>query len=295
MLLSLIRNVTDSYYIKGLYRGLWHFRHLFKAASDIYSVDGNYLMYLDSDHYYQWMMASTNYYGFGIRKLMRDFLRKGDIFIDVGGNIGYLSLLASMIVAESGRVVAFEPDPRAAEVFQKNTALNNVHNILLIEKACSDQDGSVLFNMASHLGWSTALTDTKTLKIEKQINVEQCTLDGETGKLFGNESPRLIKIDVEGYEPYVLKGAHAIIDKNETAFIIEINSERLGSCNHSILDLCGAFDRTKYRIYWIDEKRYLINSLNQVELVEILKTEDFLYQNGDIFVVPVKFMSELQY
>lgn len=291
----MIRNITGAYYIKGLYRGLWQIRNLLKAASDIYSVDGNYRMYLDSEHYYQWMMASTNYYGFGIRKLMRELLRKGDIFIDVGGNIGYLSLLGSTIVGEKGRVVAFEPDPRAAEAFERNTALNNAHNILLIKKACSDQDGRVLFNMAAHIGWSTALTDTTTLEIEKQINVEQCTLDGEMRRLFGDESPRLIKIDVEGYETYVLNGAHAIINKSETAFIIEINSERLGTCNSSILDVCGAFDRAKYHIFWIDEKRYLINSLERVELIEIIKTEDFLHQNGDIFVVPEKFISELNY
>ena len=292
MLLDFIKVFTTKYYLKGFYRILWATRIFLKTRDNVYSIYGTVRMKLDHNHYYQWMMACTDYYGFGIKKLLNDFLRPGDVFVDVGANIGYLSLIASSIVSKDGMVVAFEPDPRASICFRNNIALNGIDNIILIEKVCSNEEGKAKLSLASHLGWSTATRNTASLDIIGQIEANQCTLDDVfTGDLLNENTIRLIKIDAEGYEPYILEGANAIIERNETAFIIEINHERLMGDNHSLRDILKLFGDKNYFVYWINEKRGFINSLKEVEFERIVDLNNYYGRNGDIFVVPVHFVT----
>jgi FkbM family methyltransferase len=293
-LIKLIRLLTTRYYLKGFYRILWAARIFLKTRDNVYSIYGTVKMKLDHNHYYQWMIASSNYYAFGIMKLLSDFLRQGDVFIDVGANIGYLSLIASFIVGEDGLVVAFEPDPRARRSFSDSIALNEIRNIVLLEYVCSDREGKVSFKLASHLGWSTAVEKTPSLDIVGQIEVSQCTLDNVIATdIFKGKKIRLIKIDTEGYEPYILEGAKAIIDGNETAFIIEINHPALTNNNHSIKDILRLFMDKNYHVYWIDEKRNFINSLRKIKLEKVINCNNYHGRNGDVFVVPAHIVSQL--
>ena len=292
MLLDFIKVLTTKYYLKGFYRILWATRIFLKTRDNVYSLYGTVRMKLNHNHYYQWMMACTDYYAFGIKKLLNDFLRPGDVFVDVGANIGYLSLIASSIVSKDGMVVAFEPDPRALICFRNNIALNDIDNIILIEKMCSNEEGKAKFSLASHLGWSTATRNITSLDIVGEIEAKQCTLDNVfAGDLLNENTIRLIKIDAEGYEPYILEGAKAIIERNETAFIIEINHERLIGDNRSIEDILKLFRDKNYCFYWINEKRGFINSLKEVEFERIVNLNNYYGRNGDIFVAPLHFMT----
>lgn len=269
-------------------------RIFLKARDNIYSIHGNVKMKLDHNHYYQWMMASTNYYAFGIRKLLIDFLKYGDVFVDVGANIGYLSLIGWSIVGDDGLVIAFEPDPRAIIAFSDNIALNKVKNIILFKDVCSNEEGKVRFKLASHLGWSTAVEKTPSLDISNQIEANQCTLDNVFDRgIFKKKTIRLIKIDTEGYEPYILEGAKAIIERNETAFIIEVNHESLTNNNHSVKDILRCFVGKNYFVYWIVEKRGFINSLEEVKLERVVDYNKYFGKTGDIFIVPGQFVSHL--
>ncbi len=290
LMLKLLKRITTKYYVKGFYRLLWAARKFLRAKNDIYPINDSIKLKIDSNHYYQWMMASTNYYGFGIKKLLYDYLKDRDIFIDVGANIGYISLVASSIVGEDGWVICFEPDPRASRTLKENILLNNLKNVVLVDKACADREGTVTFNLASHLGWSTAIRDTASLEIVEQIRVPTYKLDGVIKEDFvSGRKIKLIKIDVEGYEPDVLGGATEIIKRNETAFIIEINRERLGGNNSTIDDVLKHFEGGDYLVYWIDEKRGIVNSLNAVKLVRMSDSTS-PGGDGDIFIAPANFM-----
>jgi len=280
--------------LKGFYRILWAARIFLKTRDNVYPIYGTVKMKLDHNHYYQWMMASTNYYGFGIKKLLIDFLKHGDVFVDVGANIGYLSLIGSSVVGDDGLVIAFEPDPRAILSFTDNIGLNKAKNIIVFENVCSDREGKISFKLASHLGWSTAAENTPSLDILSQIEAKQCTLDSVFDRdIFKGKTIRLIKIDTEGYEPYVLEGAKAIIEENETAFIIEVNHESLTNNDQSIRDIIKLFLGKNYFIYWIVEKRGFINSLGKVKLERITDYNNYYGRNGDIFIVPGNLISQL--
>lgn len=288
-MIKLIRLLTTRYYLKGFYRILWAARIFLKTRDDVYSIYGTVKMKLDHNHYYQWMMASTNYYGFGIKKVLIDVLNYGDVFVDVGANIGYLSLIGSSIVGDDGLVIAFEPDPRAIKSFTDNITLSKVKNTILFEDVCSNKEGKISFKLASHLGWSTAVEKTPSLDILSQIEVNRCTLDNVFDRdIFKEKTIRLIKIDTEGYEPYILEGAKAIIGRNETAFIIEVNHESLTNNNQSIKDILRLFMGKNYFIYWIVEKRGFINSLGKVKLERIIDHKNYYGRNGDIFIVPAR-------
>lgn len=288
-MLDFIRLLTTRFYIKGFYKILWLFRNIIAHKQSIFLVNSNVRLHLNRNHYYEWMFASTDYYAFGVRKIIQDYLKPGDIFVDVGCNIGYISLIASSIVGNDGLVISFDPDPRALKKIRENIKLNTVNNIVSIGKACSDSLGNMRFNVASHCGWSTAVNDTTNLPIENTIEVEQTTLDIEIQKISENKSPKLIKIDAEGYEPYVVGGATSLISKNETAFIVEINNMRLQGNSNSILNILNKFDLNQYHAYWIYEKRKLFNSLNDVYLKKINRLNDQLGKDGDIFIVPARF------
>lgn len=281
-----IRRLTNIYYVKGCYRLLWLARRLLAAKDGIYLVDGDYKMHLDSEHYYQWMIATTGYYSFGIRHVMRKYLRRGDTFVDVGANIGYLSLLASTIVGEKGSVFAFEPDPRAVDQFKRNVELNGVGNVFLLARACSDADGRLAFHLARQLAWSTALPETRELEIESKVEVDRCSLDSMARELWPMQSPKLIKIDVEGYEPVVLRGALEIIRAQRTIFVVEVNYQRLSDGGFSILDICEPFMDLGYGMHWIIETRKLVNSLDEGELTRIGDPRQFANRSGDILFVP---------
>jgi len=70
---------------------------------------------------------------------IRSALKPGDVFVDVGANIGFFSLLASQIVGSEGRVVSIEPSPTIFAQLTANVALNRVGNIRLVNCAASDQ------------------------------------------------------------------------------------------------------------------------------------------------------------
>ncbi|MBS4027068.1 MAG: FkbM family methyltransferase [Ignavibacteriales bacterium] len=149
-------------------------------------------------------------------RLLQSILREGDTFVDVGANIGYYSLFAGLLVKEKGRVISFEPEPFNFSYLQKNVSLNNLTNVIMEQKAISDRKGQLrLFldktNSGAHHLYN--LNDQA-----EEVIVEAITLD----EYFSPSSQRvdLIKMDIQGYEPFALKGMENIIRQNPSLKII---------------------------------------------------------------------------
>jgi hypothetical protein len=84
--------------------------------------------------------------------VVRKILRPNDIFVDVGANDGYFSLLASSLVGPSGQVVALEPIPSTAGELRANILLNGFTNIAIVESAASDVAGNVRLTLPAGVG-----------------------------------------------------------------------------------------------------------------------------------------------
>lgn len=123
------------------------------------------------------------------------FLREGDLFADVGANVGSYTVLAGGVC--KARVVAFEPDPNAAATLRRNIRLNDIEGEV-IEAAASDHNGGGFLD--------TSDDDTKQHVADIGIPIALRTLDSALSK-----TPTFIKIDAEGHDASVLAGASRLI------------------------------------------------------------------------------------
>jgi FkbM family methyltransferase len=138
-----------------------------------------------------------------ISKLIETTLRDGDVFVDVGANIGYDTLLASTIVGAGGGVVSIEASPKTFEILSRQIHENQARNVRTVNRAVSDAPGTLtLYNGGSgDIGRATTI---KSRGFDAVATVASAPLDHiltaeERSRL------RLIKIDIEGAELPVLR------------------------------------------------------------------------------------------
>jgi FkbM family methyltransferase len=135
-------------------------------------------------------------------------------FIDVGGNIGYFSCLFSKLAGPAGKVLAFEPESKNFALLKRNVQGNRLTNVELHECALGASAGTAklgLYKPANRGRHSMVDTNVKST-----VDVPIRRLDdviAESG--YGDRSWSLMKIDVEGYEPFVLQGAEHTLSKTE--------------------------------------------------------------------------------
>ena len=171
---------------------------------------------------------SLGIYELHVQYAILNTLTNGDVFYDVGAHFGFLSLLAAKIVGPEGHVYAFEPLPENAERVLQLMAANNISNYTLIPEAVSEKRGTVELFVGED-----SYTPSLMQKCQgRSITVNTMTLDEFAQK---NRRPNLIKVDVEGVEPLVLKGAMQLISGNDAPiWIIELHSE---SNDHAVTNL----------------------------------------------------------
>ena len=151
-----------------------------------------------------------------ISKLIRENLKKWDTFVDIGGNIGYFSLLASKIVGENGKILAFEPSSKNFAELTKNIALNNFSNISAIQYAASNVATTKnLFYNPTNPGGSSLVENLHSGNESESI--ETIVLDD----FLRDEKIDLIKMDIEWYEYFAILGMKNLLAKNHLKMIFE--------------------------------------------------------------------------
>lgn len=141
---------------------------------------------------------------------IQSILRPGGVFVDVGGNKGDFALLAASIVGEEGKVFCIEPEPKNAEWIRRSVQLNGYKNVTVCETALGDKDGTAILHLGVKSGFHTllpGLPDRDTGSIEIKAHRLDTLLRTE---------PRVdaVKIDVEGLELQVLRGAMGTLKAN---------------------------------------------------------------------------------
>jgi len=154
-------------------------------------------------------------------------LNDGDIFIDVGANIGYFSLIASRRVGTVGRVFSFEPSPREYVRLLKNLELNHCSNVIPYNVALSDKLGESSFQVAKyHTGLNVlkSRNDLKSFETFPGREIQVPTVPGDNLLDFSYFNSRSVKmaakIDVEGAEFLVLKGFHHLLQLPSLKMIV---------------------------------------------------------------------------
>lgn len=160
------------------------------------------------------------------------FLRGEDFFVDIGANVGSYTILACS--AAGARGVSFEPVPSTYKRLVENMRLNHLdEKVKCVNKGIGAQIGSIAFT-SDHDTTNHALASGEQCK--NSVNIDVITLDAA----LDDESPSLLKIDVEGYETPVLEGASKTLKKKTlNAVIMELNGSgsRYGYDESRILEL----------------------------------------------------------
>ena len=159
------------------------------------------------------------------------FLREEDLFVDVGANVGSYTILACKAVGARG--FAFEPVPSSYKRLVENMRLNDVgEKVKCINKGVGAKLGSLAFTSGSDTT-NHALASGE--QCDNKVTVEMTSLDS----VLRDESPALMKIDVEGYETLVLEGAQETLKKPALRCVImELNGSgaRYGYDEARIID-----------------------------------------------------------
>lgn len=168
----------------------------------------NYLMKLDISN---WSERHTyflgRYYDLPLQLAMSRALKVGDRFVDIGTNIGMITLHAAGLVGDSGHIDSFEPNPECCQRIKELLELNNIGHVKLHEVGLSDVPDTLTLSVKSEhsgMGTLTLPSDIEDEIISKKFQVPVFVGDDI---LMQNSQPiKFVKIDVEGFEFRVLKG-----------------------------------------------------------------------------------------
>jgi FkbM family methyltransferase len=177
------------------------------------------------------------------------FLKKGDIVADIGAHVGLVTRPLARIVGPEGRVYAFEPDPALFSLLEYNTA--NLPQVEVQRLAISDRTHTATFHLHPTSGMSNSLVNA--WEGGSPIEVRCASFDDWVGRNFISEI-RLVKIDVEGAEPLVLRGMlRALSSANSPHIVMEFCPKNLGS-KDSEKEIFEVFENYGHAVHAIDEK-----------------------------------------
>ena len=169
----------------------------------------------------------TMYYGLfepEVAAAIHSLLPRGGCFFDVGANVGYFTAVAANVAGPSGRFFGFEPHPDHFARLAMLARLNESrYSMTCVEAAVLDHDGSVTLHESKHAGWHSICAERIASEdFSQNGNVPALTLDS-FARDHSVERIDLLKIDVEGAEDRVLRGAKTLLkEKRIGAMVVEL-------------------------------------------------------------------------
>lgn len=190
--------------------------------------------------------------GFYERELssLCQFLPKGGVFLDIGSCYGIYALVAARLVGQSGRVVAFEPAPKAFDVLCRNVRMNNFAHVTERNIALSDRGGAVPLFIHPDSSRNSLGRYGSSLGCE---SVQATTLDEEFARA-GLERVDMIKIDAEGAEELILRGGSHLLAQLRPVVLFEFNPEAASGLGLSGDGAWGLLQHHGYRFWQLDKR-----------------------------------------
>jgi FkbM family methyltransferase len=157
-----------------------------------------------------------------IHEFLYNNLRKGCAFIDCGANIGLWSLIAlSFYKDKGGTVYSFEPNPKLVDRLEKQRDANKIQDIWKIFPNAVSDRAAALDLIITEVHEKNYIETKKNYFPANKVNIESVKLDDINFDIAISG----IKIDVEGHEPQVIKGAINTIKKHKPWVILELNKQ----------------------------------------------------------------------
>jgi len=208
------------------------------------------------------------------------FLKPGMTVVDVGANVGLYSIISAQRIGSKGKVWSFEPSNESYKRLKKNVELNDYSSVIEVNNIGLGNRSNEIINLRRDVGYGDAeryiMPDNKKPKdtldnvsdVDSLESVNLSTLD-----LFLSEKGSLhvdfIKMDVEGYEYYVLQGSLDVMEANPNLVMIiectDLGTRRAGHTQQDVLDLINKYGYEGYywdydNKIWLDDREGLFKS-----------------------------------
>lgn len=215
----------------------------------------------------------------GVIRCLETTLKPGMVVVDVGAHIGYFSLLAARKVGSTGRVYAFEPAPLNYSLLIRNITLNGYQNIVPVQKAISNHEGTATFFLHPDSVAHSLLAETCG-RATKAIEVETITLDRFL-TAEGWPPVHLAKLDIEGAEPAALEGMRGLLARNRTIrLIVEYIPHILQRAGHRPRRFLDTLRGLGFRVQMITDDGGLVDLSDKLLDDPELRTELWCERNG---------------
>jgi len=152
-------------------------------------------------------------------KTIKGLVKKGEVVIDAGANIGYYTVMLSKLVGETGKVYSFEPSKKCFRLLKKNVEVNKCDNVVLVNKALSNHNGETSFYIHCDDHGSSSIKCTSGCK---EVKVKCIKLDDYIPQ---EEQISLMKMDIEEAEVVALEGAEDTLKRCDKV-VIEAPEDR---------------------------------------------------------------------
>jgi len=185
-----------------------------------------------------------------IAELFRQVLHEGDVVLDIGANLGVFTVLSARLCGSRGEVHAFEASPAMKDILERNVALNSATNVTIYPFAAGERETTLPFYLANEKNAGLGSLRNPGDSASGVIQVSVRPIDSLMSR-FG--TVKLIKIDVEGAEPLVLKGARGLIERDRPFLILELSESFSTQLSCSVAAAVESLQQMEYELYNADE------------------------------------------
>lgn len=289
-MIKILQFFTKKFYVRGLPNILFRSRRIFLGVKRSQKDPDGIPINIDVDNYFQHNIV-YGYYEPDVRSVINEILSTGDIFVDIGANIGYLTAVAASRVGAAGRVFAFEPNPEVFHLLTDNVKLNTHDNVQLVNMAASDTVGFATLYCGVESALSTLQENTGLLQVKTTAQVATVRVDDFLrSQNIELSVVKLIKIDTEGHEFKVLQGLKETLSLGSASFVIENNYIAQKTLNVNFQRICEEFFFCNgYMVYWIESKekgKLFYRQKTKLTRVTAKNVAEFNEKNGDYLCLP---------
>lgn len=227
----------------------------------LYRLPAGYDLWLNSTGYIDKQIVSRGEFEPASTRAIEHFVKRGDVVIDVGANIGYYTVLISKLVGSSGKVIAFEPTRHFADVLRRNIQANRLSNVEVVNFGLSNKTQDLLID----IGPSSATLHSPE-GFDAIISHENISLT--TLNEFLKQRPPgkidFIKMDIDGHEPLFFEGAWETLEKYSPIVIFEVSHLHYLEAGFSAWEFYDLVRSKGYKFFY------------EEDFTEIVSREDFL-------------------
>jgi len=203
-------------------------------------------------------------------------IKKGDVVLDIGANIGYYTLLFARQVGETGRVFAFEPDPVNFALLKRNVQRNGYENVELIQKAVAARTESMHLYLNDENRGDHRVYDSHDGR--PSISIEAVSLDDYFKDFDGRIN--FIKMDIQGSEEGALRGMAGLLRRHATVKLLTefwpVGLHRYGA---EAAEFLRMIEQQDFEIHHVNEGAKRLEPVDVHELTRVYTPEKENYTN----------------